>query len=719
MRAREYLGRLSKAVLALTVCLTSTWIAAQVCSTPQKDGAKTSSAGEVVNGYYTPANGNFSSGSLPTIALSNPRGTVTSFAPGDMALLIQMQCVDLNMTDTDSYGDGVAGFPASGYIATSGTCRAGQYEYVPAGAGTTPSSFVAGAPLQNTYVQSDPTASSTRRSFQIIRVPQYSTLTLGGQLNALPWDGRNGGVLAVDTAKNTNFAGQTLFAGAQGFRGGGGRPSTVNGNNPFRYNDGPGVAHATKAEGLAGTPPLLFTDGSPFDRNDSAGTVTLNVGAFYGYPGNTGTVADYNYAKGAPANAGGGGTYRDGAYHNGGGGGGGNGGAGGRGGFGWRSAGWAGVASDYSNIVAVTGDNLAAFGGSSFGGAGISRVSMGGGGGAGDQNGNSNNTREMAGGTGGGIVIIRSGSLSGAATIDVRGGVANSNPLNDAAGAGAGGGSVILVSPNWTTGVITINAGGGQGGDAWLSGNGGAHSGGGGGGGGVVVRTGPATIDVSGGTNGITNTSDNPPGGSSHGALPGNTGVDVLLAESSDPMSNSGYRCLPQTDLSISKTANPVSLSIGQTTTFTLVVGNTGLAQATSASVIDALPTGLGTLTFVSASGSNAATTLTSSSITGQSTFTGTVTIPANQTLTILLKATAGANGALINSSTVSPPAASNDANLSNNASTATVVVGPSADLAATKSASTPSLALNQTTTFTLVYTNSGPSAVTGATLID
>ena len=39
--------------------------------------------------------------------------------------------------------------------------------------------------------------------------------------------------------------------------------------------------------------------------------------------------------------------------------------------------------TDYSNIVAATGDNLAAFPGSAFGGASIARVVMGGGGGAG------------------------------------------------------------------------------------------------------------------------------------------------------------------------------------------------------------------------------------------------------------------------------------------------------------------------------------------------
>ena len=363
--------------------------------------------------------------------------------------------------------------------------------------------------------------------------------------------------------------------------------------------------------------------------------------------------------------------------------------------------------------MAATGDNLAAFPGSAFGGASVSRVVLGGGGGAGDQNNNSQNTRKMSGGTGGGIVLIRSGSLSGGVTIDVRGGVANTNPDNDAAGAGAAGGSAVVISPNWSAGVITVNASGGQGGDSWLGGAS-AHSGGGG----VVVRSGAMTVDIIGGTNGLTNTADNPPGGAAHGALPGNSGINLLITAAADPATNVGYLCLPQTDLAISKRASPASLSIGQTTTFTLTISNSGPAQATAATVIDGLPTGLGTLTFVSASGSSGATTLTASNITG-STFTGTVTIPVSQTLTVLIRATAAANGAPVNLATVVAPSNASDGTLTNNVSTATVVIGPSADLSATKVASTPSLALGQTTTFTLTFVNTGPSAVTSATLQD
>jgi uncharacterized repeat protein (TIGR01451 family) len=712
--------RICGALMALLLGIAgSAW--AQVCAVPQNNGTNvTSTGGQVVNGYFSPSSANvtYTAGTTPTIGMGNARGS-TTWVTGDLALIIQMQCADLDRTDTDTYGDGVAGRPAHGYLETpSGSCKAGQYEYVPAGVGTNASSFVAGAPLQYTYVQADPTGSSTRRSFQIVRVPQYGDFTLGGTLSGLAWDGLNGGVIALDVAKTLNFAGQTIDISAQGFRGAGGRQSTGAGNNPYRHPASGAVVHAGKAEGIAGTPRLLFLDSTPFDRNDVTGTVIdVSTATYVGYPG-TGTTANFDFARGAPGNAGGGGQYFDGGYHNGGGGGGANGGAGGRGGFGWRSAGWAGVLADYSNIETVTGQHLAAFGGAPFGGAGLARVVMGGGGGAGDQNGNSGGILgRMSGGSGGGIVLIRAGALSGSGTIDVRGGVGNHNPLNDAAGAGAAGGSVIVVSPNWTSGVLTVNAQGGDGGDSWIGG-GSAHSGGGGGGGGVVILTGSGAVNRSGGSNGITNVADAPPGGADHGAMPGTEGVFSLVPESSDPVSNSGYKCLPQANLGISKSASPSTISVGQTTQFTLTLTNSGPQTGTNSTVIDGLPAGLGTLTWVSSSVAGGAS-IGATSIASVTTFTGTVTLPVGSTITIVLQAVGASATSAINSASIAAANTITDANLSNNVATASVVIGPTTDLSISKAASTPTLALGATTLFTLTVSNLGPTAVTGARIVD
>lgn len=80
MRPRSFTLRLFRTWLATAFLLASSRVIARVCATPQKDSSKTSSAGEVINGYDTPANGSYAAGTQPTIALSNARGTTTAFA---------------------------------------------------------------------------------------------------------------------------------------------------------------------------------------------------------------------------------------------------------------------------------------------------------------------------------------------------------------------------------------------------------------------------------------------------------------------------------------------------------------------------------------------------------------------------------------------------------------------------------------------------------------
>ena len=56
------------------------------------------------------------------------------------------------------------------------------------------------AALANSYSTAPATSSTPRRSYQVVRIPQYTSLTLGGQLDALAWDGSAGGILALDVA---------------------------------------------------------------------------------------------------------------------------------------------------------------------------------------------------------------------------------------------------------------------------------------------------------------------------------------------------------------------------------------------------------------------------------------------------------------------------------------------------------------------------------------
>ena len=126
--------------------------------------------------------------------------------------------------------------------------------------------------------------------------------------------------------------------------------------------------------------------------------------------------------RGAPGNAGGGGTDTDIAANqeNSGGGGGGNGGTGGQGGKTWR-----------------TNLDRGGHGGAAFTSAAANTMIMGGGGGAGTRN-NSSGTMS-SGAAGGGIVMIRAGTISGSGTISVNGSAGNDADNDGGGGGGAGG----------------------------------------------------------------------------------------------------------------------------------------------------------------------------------------------------------------------------------------------------------------------------------------
>lgn len=525
--------------LSLIIFLNIHTSMAQVCAIPTNDGSPATLSG-TVNTYWSVVDGIYNNSS-PTISLQNRRGNATNLSSGDLVLVIQMQCADINFTDTDAYGDGVVGdtqfnaLVASGYSDPTGSCLAGEYEYVRAGPLSDATTLdLADNPLVHSYIQAPGNATSGRRTVQVIRVPQYNNATLTANINTVNWNGFSGGVIALDVARTLDFAGNRIIANGKGFRGGGGRARSANDAN-IRYRWDVDDRHAVKGEGIAGTPRFVSEK-----RNQSATATAAitDLGATWrGYPNGTNNTGDF--ARGAPANAGGGGTFWDGSSDNGGGGGGGNGGAGGRGGAGWRSAGYAGILADYSNLT----DKKWGFGGSAFSSASLSRLVLGGGGAAGDNNNNST-PQESSGAAGGGIVMIHARSIIGTGRILARGARAVDNSLNDGAGAGGAGGSILVVSSDMTASNLTINASGGRGGDPWITGAS-AHGTGGGGGGGVVILTGAATVNVNGGANGLTNTNDSPPDGANHGAKPGSLGLNLLTTVPADtPGINTGFRCL-------------------------------------------------------------------------------------------------------------------------------------------------------------------------------
>ncbi len=555
---------------------------ARVCAVPGQDGPGNNISG-VINTYF-PGTADVAAGAT-SIPIGTSTGASTPIQAGDLLLVMQMQGADINSSNTNSYGDGVAGgsndnlrdFDPPSPTGASGNLNnanftAGNYEYVVAtgtgGGSVTIQGTGAGGGLINSYSNA-PFGTQGQRTYQVIRVPQYSSATITSGLTASRWNGSTGGVLVYDVAGNLELAGATVDISGRGFRGGGGRRlegadfSTGYDETDYRTLSTDNT-NGSKGEGIAGTPAFIF--------NSTNNTVTATGSE--GYP-------DGASGRGAPGNAGGGGTDGDplGEFRfpngeNTGGGGGGNGGAGGLGG---RS---------FDSELFIGG-----FGGANFPFT-SNRLVLGGGGGAGTTNDGStgptpaprDDGKSSSGSTGGGIAFIRTGSVSGSGTINANGANALNVGVDGAGGAGAGGSVVVSAANNTLTG-LAITANGGKGGDS-IANN--LHGPGGGGGGGVIFSSPGATVSAVGGLSGAGGNPTNP--SLTFGATAGTNGTTSNIGNINGV--SSGAECLPQ--LTITKTTStpgPI-LKPGQAT-YTITVANAAnLAAATNVNISDPLPNG-------------------------------------------------------------------------------------------------------------------------------
>ncbi len=531
-----------------------------------KDGAVTvTDPNTVVNSYAA----------LATDAdVNDPSVTVTAgglagLAAGDLVLIIQMAGATINEPadpNDASYGN----------VTNLGS--AGNYELVGV-TGFSADTITLGSNLQNSYTVAGKT--------QVVRVPQYSTLTIntGASIIAPPWDGAKGGVVALQAATTLDLNG-AIDASATGFRGGAthtGEASAVTDLTIYRSadpNDG-----AEKGESIAGDPNTLA----------------------------------FPYGRGAPANGGGGGNW-----HNGGGGGGANAAASGVGsdasGPNWNGQGvmWGSVTGaaawsldpgyamsggpgggrggyTYSalngNALADPPGDAASWGGNSRrerGGLGghpltsspTGKLFLGGGGGAGDGNNlTGGNLIAGPGGRGGGLVFVIAGTVTGTGSIlanGADGGNANSNGSvsGDGPGGGGGGGTVVVHAGTLATAIV-IGANGGVGGNQInINSNAEAEGPGGGGGGGYVALSGgtPTTVTADGRLGGTTSASTGVTSAlsefPSNGATAGQAGrIDATAASSIHYYTN-------PTVTMATKPTDPTSVGVG---TFSFTSAQSGV----------------------------------------------------------------------------------------------------------------------------------------------
>ncbi len=172
-------------------------------------------------------------------------------------------------------------------------------------------------------------------------------------------------------------------------------------------------------------------------------------------------------------------------------------------------------------------------------------------------------------------------------------------------------------------------------------------------------------------------------------------------------------------DLSITKNDFKSTVVPGTSSTYTIVVSNVGVNPVTGATVADLLPAAFTGATYT-ASATNGATGFTAS---GSGNINDVVTMPVGSTITYLVSglvdSTLHPPNTLTNTATVSLPNGLIDATPLNNTATDTDTATPQVDLSITKTDGKLTVIPGTVDTYTIVVTNFGPSAVTGATVTD
>jgi len=697
---RSPLRRLTHGCLGLALALSACTPAALEDALGQrqgpllgKDGAQTiSSLNQPVNTYGPLANNANRGSTSITVASMNNLGVLQA---GDLLMLMQMQGASLDTIDGEAYGT---------ILDLNG---AGQYELIGISAVNGNDLTLDGScgGLRNSYLAAGRT--------QVIRVPQYTTLTVpnGTSIGAPQWDGSTGGVVAIFAQDFVRFSGNGhIDVSGRGFRGGS-SDTTSNGANPANYRSAASGDGGEKGEGVAGFQASLVSGG--FGRgapaNGGGGGNVARAGGGGGGNGDSGVqwtghgVMDNNVV-GATAWA------QDPAYA-----------ANGNQNSSSSGGGRGGYSSAVSNQNALTtppgnaawgGDQRREVGGR--GGRPLTNVPhrllyMGGGGGGGE----GLSAATSRGGNGGGIVLVFARDITGPGTVFANGGNGFSGGPNEGGGGGGGGGSVVL-APSRTFSGISVQASGGNGGAGPSSGDNSQGPGGGGGGGFIATVPGAAARTANGGTAGSNNgvaVAEFPSNGATFGSM-GQASVDAI------PAVGAQYPVCISSDVQVAATAGQTVTLPGGQARFTASVKNLGPLALTDIRLIEQQPLVLTSVTWTCTANGGA----TCPAASGSGNLPSVIDLPNGGevvfSLSGLVPSSMGA-GMLNYLLTASLPLGYSDPQLANNVGSASsnVVAGSLIDMTLAVSTDPLEPATGEDLTYIFNVNNKGPSSTSAASI--
>jgi len=472
------------ATLILTLFIVPTISFAQ----PGKNGALTVNSLNTVVNCYSAVTADVTSGSTSVTTDGS-----CLLECGDLVMIYQAQGASINSTNTDQYGT-ITAYNNSGLY---------EFNYVVSGGAT----VTVQNPWANSYTASG--------KVQLVKVPQYTTLTVNAGASIVPsaWQDaggfRKGGITAIHATGVITVNG-SIQATACAFRSGVVEQNSTSAGSDLTTNfvTTSSSQSAERGESIAGFGPEYDGMGGRYGRgaaaNGGGGGNGHNAGGGGGANANNGNP--YN-GQGVMCTACPGTTawlldpfvIANGSVLT-------NSSGGGRGGYTYGSSNQDAltVGPTQSSWGGDWRDPVGGFGGHPLTITPAARIFFGGGGGIGD----SNNSGNQPGGKGGGIVYIIAPSVTGVGSIVANGQNAlnqistSTGGANDAPSGGGGGGTVIIKAV--MGGTVSISATGGKGGDqGFLSGES-EGPGGGGGGGYVAVSSGTPVINIQGGDNGIT-----------------------------------------------------------------------------------------------------------------------------------------------------------------------------------------------------------------------